>query len=80
ALVIELDGGQHAQAAGYDGRRTEFLQARGLTVLRFWNNDVIANTEAVLESLRCFIINRPSPRPSPRERGEGENGAEQREE
>lgn len=80
ALVLELDGSQHAQASAYDARRTDFLQARGLTVLRYWNNDVIVDTAAVLESLRCFIINRPSPRPSPRERGKGETGAEKREE
>ncbi len=78
-LAIELYGGQHAKAQDYDQCRTGFLQAQGLTVLRFWNNDVIEDAATVLESVRCFIINRPSPRPSPRERGEGESGAEQEE-
>lgn len=79
ALVLELDGSQHVEAAAHDRRRTDFLRMRGLTVLRFWNNDVIVDAASVLESLRCFIINRPSPRPSPHERGEGESGAEQEE-
>jgi very-short-patch-repair endonuclease len=49
ALVIELDGGQHADAKDYDSARDRFLRSRGLTVLRFWNNDVLQRTESVLE-------------------------------
>jgi type I restriction enzyme M protein len=48
-LAIELDGGQHntESAIGQDHKRTEFLASQGITVLRFWNNDVLQNTEAV---------------------------------
>ncbi|MDO5091357.1 MAG: endonuclease domain-containing protein [Cardiobacteriaceae bacterium] len=51
ALVIELDGGQHAVQQHYDAARSAFLQAQGYHVLRFWNHDVLQQTEAVLESI-----------------------------
>jgi very-short-patch-repair endonuclease len=40
-LVIEVDGGQHAQQAGYDEARTQKLIAAGFRVLRFWDNEVL---------------------------------------
>jgi very-short-patch-repair endonuclease len=49
SLVIELDGGQHAEAQDYDRRRDDVLRARGLRVLRFWDNHVLQQTDAVLE-------------------------------
>jgi len=49
-LVIEADGGQHADNAA-DERRTAWLEARGWRVLRFWNNDILTNTEGVQESI-----------------------------
>jgi very-short-patch-repair endonuclease len=55
ALAVELDGGQHADAQAHDQQRTDFLAARGLTVLRFWNNEVMSNLEGVLEQLRGFV-------------------------
>lgn len=70
-LVIEVDGGQHAEAAAYDARRTEFLQAQGLTVLRFWNNDVLANTKGVLEQISLSLREREGA--SKRREGEGGN-------
>jgi len=50
-LVVELDGGQHALALEreQDAVRDAFLSARGLRVLRFWNNEVLADTMRVLE-------------------------------
>ena len=48
-LVVELDGGQHADAVAHDAMRTRKLQANGYRVLRFWNHDVLARTPAVLE-------------------------------
>ncbi|MBK6758383.1 MAG: endonuclease domain-containing protein [Moraxellaceae bacterium] len=48
-LVVELDGGQHLQQLEYDHIRTQFLQAQGLTVLRFWNNDILTNIVGVLQ-------------------------------
>lgn len=48
-LIIEIDGGQHAEQVEADAERTEFLKLRGYRVLRFWNNEVLENTEGVLE-------------------------------
>jgi very-short-patch-repair endonuclease len=50
-LVIEVDGGQHGQQAGYDENRTERLQAAGFRVLRFWNNEVLKEMESVKEKI-----------------------------
>jgi len=49
-LIIEVDGGQHADSAT-DAIRTRWLEQRGYRVIRFWNNDVLANTEGVLFSI-----------------------------
>ncbi len=52
-LAIELDGGQHAepQREAYDRERTAWLARQGIEVLRFWDNEVLQQTEAVLESI-----------------------------
>ena len=50
-LVIEVDGGQHAEAQAYDDRRTMFIEQQGLRVIRFWNHDVLNQTPAVLEQI-----------------------------
>src|SRR5258707_1216316 len=47
-LIVEIDGGQHDQRKEHDRSRTEILEAMGYLVLRFWNNDVMRNTEGVL--------------------------------
>jgi very-short-patch-repair endonuclease len=49
-LVIELDGGQHAESAA-DAERTAALTAMGYFTLRFWNHDVLQNTDGVLEAI-----------------------------
>jgi len=49
-LVIELDGGQHADNAA-DEARTRVIEANGYTVIRFWNNDVLGNLEGVLSEI-----------------------------
>ena len=48
-LVIELDGSQHLEQAEYDHERTKYLEARGYRILRFWNNDVMNNMDAILQ-------------------------------
>jgi len=53
-LVIELDGGQHLQSAK-DRQRDRALQGRGYRVLRFWNYDVLTNTQTVLEAIRLAV-------------------------
>ena len=50
-LIIEVDGGQHAERAEADAHRTAYLTARGFRVLRFWNNEVSANLEGVCEAI-----------------------------
>ena len=60
-LIIELDGGQHADAIGRDQRRTAVLAEYGYFVLRFWNNDVLNNTEGVLQTIAAYLAKAPSP-------------------
>ncbi len=47
-LIIEVDGGHHLEQQAYDAERTAFLESKGYRVLRFWNNDVMAEIESVL--------------------------------
>ncbi len=58
-VVIELDGGQHSQQVAYDSKRTVCLEAQGYRVLRFWNNQVLKDVEAVkaviLKALECEV-------------------------
>jgi very-short-patch-repair endonuclease len=55
-IVIEVDGGQHAKDKNKDRRRDKQIEEKGYKVLRFWNNDVIKNTDEVLEQItqKCF--------------------------
>ncbi|WP_038342759.1 endonuclease domain-containing protein [Acinetobacter sp. A47] len=66
-LVIELDGSQHGTDDGkeYDAERTKFLEALGLKVVRYWNHDVLKNTESVLGDLWnvCLHLKRKSTSP-----------------
>lgn len=56
-LVVELDGSQHGAAIEKDATRTMALEAAGYTVMRFWNNDVLENTDGVLEEIRLALLN-----------------------
>ena len=72
-LIIEIDGGEHARQIASDTMRTRFLESKGYRVLRFWNNDVLANVDGVLAVIQAAIL---SSFPSPLV-GEGrEGGAE----
>jgi very-short-patch-repair endonuclease len=53
-LVIEADGGQHADSEA-DAERTKWLEGQGWRVLRFWNNDILANIEGVLETILASL-------------------------
>ena len=56
-LVVELDGEVHfdEEAIKYDKKKTEYLESLGLTVIRFENNDVLKNTDYVLNKIKeCF--------------------------
>ena len=50
-LLIELDGGQHAEQHTYDQKRDEFLRQQGYKILRFWNNEIFENCFGVLENI-----------------------------
>ena len=74
-LIIELDGGQHVDQSDVDAQRTEHLESLGYRVLRFWNNDVLTNTDGVLETIRLSLNLEPSeppPHPNPLPRRERE--------
>ena len=73
-LIVEADGGQHADALT-DDRRSAFLESKGYRVLRFWNNDIMNNLDGVAEVI-AIALSTPHPAqaapesPSP-SRGEG---------
>lgn len=63
-LVVEVDGGQHLEMREQDQARTEILEKAGFLVLRFWNNEVLEQLDAVME--RIWIeLNGNSPTPPP---------------
>jgi very-short-patch-repair endonuclease len=68
-LILEIDGGQHALSQQKDEARTSWLKARGFRVLRFWNNDVLANPEGVRASILRELRRPESPHPDPPPQG-----------
>jgi very-short-patch-repair endonuclease len=58
-LVVELDGGQHADSES-DVRRDRFLTAHGWRVLRVWNNELMTNREGVLEAIHDALALAPT--------------------
>ena len=50
-LIVEADSGQHGEQTDYDERRTAYLERCGYRVLRFWNNEILGQAEAVLERI-----------------------------
>jgi very-short-patch-repair endonuclease len=73
SLVIEIDGGHHADREEDDAARTESLTGFGYSVLRFWNSEVLSNLEGVLAAIAAAVDARtdcPHPGPLPRA-GEG---------
>ena len=85
-IIVELDGGQHTQNVGYDEERDRLIEAQGFRVLRFWDNQVFLETQAVLEQI-MRALESPAPHPDlllrfkcslvPRLRGKGTLEAEQ---
>jgi very-short-patch-repair endonuclease len=61
-MIIEVDGGQHAEATSHDEARTRFLRAQGFTVLRFWNNEIIETLDGVLSIISETLSPSPSHR------------------
>lgn len=64
-VVIELDGGQHLEQTEQDMERTEYLSSIGYEVYRYWNNDVLVNTESVLAHISDVLPDTPHPSPLP---------------
>ena len=62
-LIVELDGGQHTEQQAYDERRTRWLESRGFTVLRFWNSEVLASLDSVLDAIWSEIEQRSADSP-----------------
>ena len=62
-VVVELDGGQHADNVQYDNARTSYLERCGYRVLRFWNNEVFENIEGVVEVILNTLAQRATPSP-----------------
>ncbi len=54
-LAIELDGVNHINNKVYDSTRTEFLNSKNITVLRFWNTEVEHNLQGVIEKIKKFL-------------------------
>jgi very-short-patch-repair endonuclease len=50
-LIVEIDGGQHDRSSSQEAERSGFLQNQGYRILRFWNNDVLANLDGVHETI-----------------------------
>ena len=59
-LVIEVDGGQHAEAEEADSERSGWLQREGFRVLRFWNHQVLQAPDAVVEAVWRAIESPPT--------------------
>ena len=66
-IVVELDGSQHGKddEIAYDTERTKFLESRGYKVLRFWNSDVTANLDSLVEFIFAEAKARQPKHPHP---------------
>ena len=65
-LIIEADGGQHARPGEHELRDRE-LRRQGWRILRFWNNDILANRQGVLRTIAETLgpPREANPHPSP---------------
>ena len=50
-LIVEVDGGQHAENAGADARRTQRIESEGYRVMRARNTDALANPDGAVEAI-----------------------------
>jgi very-short-patch-repair endonuclease len=67
-LVVELDGGQHAEHTSSDQARTRILNAEGYRVVRFWNHEVLNQADAILDEI-VRLLSHPHPSLSLKGRG-----------
>ena len=69
-LIVEADGGQHLEQQSSDNQRTAYLESRGYRVVRFWNHEILNQTNDVLACIHPALMDRhPHPNPSPGGRG-----------
>ncbi|MDA0261195.1 MAG: endonuclease domain-containing protein [Proteobacteria bacterium] len=61
ALIVEVDGGQHAEQSAKDEARSAVIKGKGFRVIRFWNNEVTKNLDGVLEAIQIALNQAPSP-------------------
>ena len=59
-VIVEADGGQHAENIRYDKKRDNFLESKGYKILRVWNSEIFDNIEGVLETIRALLESVPS--------------------
>ena len=65
-VIVEVDGGQHAETVVEDAERSKYLTEQGYRIVRFWNNEVLKELEAVLETiLRELLVEVPPHLTSP---------------
>ena len=67
-LVIEVDGGQHAESAR-DRVRDKYLLDHNYRVMRFWNNEIMSNMDGVLETIANALSADAPPHPVPADGG-----------
>lgn len=63
-LVIEVDGSQHLERALLDARRDDYLESLGFRVLRFWDNQVLNERDAIIEVIAQVLEKRKEGPPS----------------
>lgn len=64
-LVIEVDGGQHAKSLEADVKRSDYLNEKGYRVLRFWNDEVLQESNSVLSVILSSLFEDVPPHPGP---------------
>ena len=64
-VIVEVDGGQHAEQKEYDAERDAWLRAEGFKVLRFWNNEVLKSIEVIKDEILKTLNNTPYLSPPP---------------
>jgi very-short-patch-repair endonuclease len=69
-FIVEVDGAQHLHSKK-DLTRDAYLRDCGFRILRFWDNDVLLNTQDVVSAIYNEIRRLPPSQPSPAERGKG---------
>ena len=64
SIIVEIDGGQHADAVEQDAARDAFLAHEGYRVLRFWNADVSTNMDGVADAILAAVRGARPPHPA----------------